>query len=169
MLQKIRFFDNKDPKLSLSELLSGWQYSNLFIWPSMWTRLEHAHCLETINNMWFLFVCTRHEEESSLLILVDAIHFLKHCPLVSVADKRYIYLFPFQFITWTACFPGSDTGRIEMRFLSTVPWCLLQLSNHSPFIKHMFYYLSRLLCWIRNGENRNTILKHRPLVSPPAK
>jgi hypothetical protein len=24
------------------------------IWPSMWTRLEHAHCLETINNMWFL-------------------------------------------------------------------------------------------------------------------
>jgi hypothetical protein len=44
----------KDPKLSLSELLSGWQYSNLFIWPSMGTRLEHAHCLETINNMWFL-------------------------------------------------------------------------------------------------------------------
>jgi hypothetical protein len=32
----------------------GWQYSNLFIWPSMWTRLEHAHCLETINKMWFL-------------------------------------------------------------------------------------------------------------------
>jgi hypothetical protein len=28
--------------------------SNLFIWPSIWTRLEHAHCLETINNMWFL-------------------------------------------------------------------------------------------------------------------
>jgi hypothetical protein len=28
--------------------------SNLFIWPSMWTRLEHAHCLETINNMLFL-------------------------------------------------------------------------------------------------------------------
>jgi hypothetical protein len=54
MLQKIRFFDKKDPKLSLSELLSGWQYSNLFIWPSMGTRLEHAHCLETINNMWFL-------------------------------------------------------------------------------------------------------------------
>jgi hypothetical protein len=25
--------------------------SNLFIWPSMWT---HAHCLETINNMWLL-------------------------------------------------------------------------------------------------------------------
>ena len=54
MLQKIRFFDKKDPKVSLSELLSGWQYSNLFIWHSMWTRLEHAHCLETINNMWFL-------------------------------------------------------------------------------------------------------------------
>ena len=104
------------------------------------------------------------------LILVDSMHFLKHCPLVSVADKRYIYLFPFQFITWTACFSGSDTGRIEMRFLSTVPWCLLQLSNHSPLIKHMmFYYLSRLLCWIRHGENQNTILKHRPLVSPPAK
>ena len=50
MLQKIRFFDKKDPKLSLSELLSGWQYSNLFIWPSMRTRLEHAHCLEKIHN-----------------------------------------------------------------------------------------------------------------------
>jgi hypothetical protein len=24
-----------------------------------------------------------------------------------------------------------------MRFLSTVPWCLLHLSNHSPFIKHI--------------------------------
>ena len=103
-------------------------------------------------------------------ILVDAMHFLKHCSLVSVADKRYIYLFPFHFITWTACFPGSDTGRIVMRFLSTVPWCLLHLSNHSPFIKHMmFYYLSRLLSWIRHRENQNTILKHRPLVSPPAK
>jgi hypothetical protein len=34
-----------------------WQEFNLtrlFIWPSMWTRLEHAHCLETVNNMWFL-------------------------------------------------------------------------------------------------------------------
>jgi hypothetical protein len=31
---------------------------------------------------------TSREEECSLLILVDAIHFLKHCPLVSVADKH---------------------------------------------------------------------------------
>jgi hypothetical protein len=61
-LQKIRFvffvLDKKDPKLSLSELLSMMtriQFNlTLFIWPSMWTRLEHAHCLETINNMWFL-------------------------------------------------------------------------------------------------------------------
>jgi hypothetical protein len=36
-----------------------------------------------------------------------------------------------------------------MRFLSTVPWCLLQLSNHIPFIKHMmFYYLSRLFLFV---------------------
>ena len=52
------FFDKKDPKLSLSELLSMMtriQYNpTLFIWPSMWTHLEHAHCLETINNMWLL-------------------------------------------------------------------------------------------------------------------
>ena len=62
MLQKIRFvlgfFDKKDPKLSLSELLSivtRIQFNpTQFIWPSMWTRLEHAYCLETINNMWFL-------------------------------------------------------------------------------------------------------------------
>jgi hypothetical protein len=36
----------------------------LFIWPSMWTRLEHAHCLETINNMWKR-MC-QHVEESGL-------------------------------------------------------------------------------------------------------
>jgi hypothetical protein len=38
--------------------------SNLFIWSSMWTRLEHAHCLETIFNMWFLGKreCQRVEE-----------------------------------------------------------------------------------------------------------
>ena len=51
---KDTIFWQKRPKLSLSELLSGWQYSNLFIWTCMWTRLEHAHCLETINNMWLL-------------------------------------------------------------------------------------------------------------------
>ena len=43
------FFDKKDPKLSLSELLSMMtriQFNpTLFIWPSMWTRLEHAHIL----------------------------------------------------------------------------------------------------------------------------
>jgi hypothetical protein len=54
----VLFFDKKDRKLSLSELLSMMtriQFNpTLFIWPSMWTRLEHAHCLETINNMWFL-------------------------------------------------------------------------------------------------------------------
>ena len=51
----IRFFDKKkDPKLSLSELLSRitkieiYSSIHLFIWPSMWTRLEHAHCLETM-------------------------------------------------------------------------------------------------------------------------
>ena len=55
MLKKIRFFDKKDPKLSLSEyIVQDNKNSNIFIWPSMWTRLEHAHCLETINNMWFL-------------------------------------------------------------------------------------------------------------------
>ena len=54
MLQKIRFFDKKDPNYRYQNYCPGWQYSNLFIWSSMWTRLEHAHCLETINNMWFL-------------------------------------------------------------------------------------------------------------------
>ena len=51
MLQKIRFvfsfLTKKDPKLSLSELLSRMTRiqinPSLFIWPSMWTRLEHAH------------------------------------------------------------------------------------------------------------------------------
>ena len=57
----------------------------------------------------------------------------------------------------------NNLHRIKVRQISL-------FSNHSPFIKHMmFYYLSCLLCWIRHGENKNTILKHRPLVSPPAK
>ena len=51
MLQKIRFIDKKDPK---KNYCPDDNIQNLFIWPSMRTRLEHAHCLETINNMWFL-------------------------------------------------------------------------------------------------------------------
>ena len=55
MLQKIRFFDKKDPKsIVIGIIVHDNKNSNLFIWSSMWTRLEHAHCLETINNMWFL-------------------------------------------------------------------------------------------------------------------
>ena len=51
---KDTIFWQKRPKTIVIRIIVGWQYSNLFIWPSMWTRLEHAHCLETINNMWFL-------------------------------------------------------------------------------------------------------------------
>jgi hypothetical protein len=48
------FWQKKTQNYRYQNYCPGWQYSNLFIWPSMWTRLEHAHCLETINNMWFL-------------------------------------------------------------------------------------------------------------------
>ena len=48
------FWQKKTQSYRYQNYCPGWQYSNLFIWPSMWTRLEHAHCLETINNMWFL-------------------------------------------------------------------------------------------------------------------
>jgi hypothetical protein len=48
------FLTKKTQNYRFQNYCPGWQYSNLFIWPSMWTRLEHAHCLETINNMWFL-------------------------------------------------------------------------------------------------------------------
>jgi hypothetical protein len=55
MLQKIQCFDKKDPKLIfIGIIVQDNKNSNLFIWPSMWTRLEHAHCLETINIMWLL-------------------------------------------------------------------------------------------------------------------
>jgi hypothetical protein len=47
-------FCQKDPKLVIEIIVQDKKNSNLFIWPSMWTRLEHAHYLETINNMWFL-------------------------------------------------------------------------------------------------------------------
>ena len=66
-----------------------------------------------------------------------------------------------------ACFPGSDTGRIEMRFLSTAPWCLLQVSNHT-YIRHKFLLLGPLALLEQARGESNTILKHRPLVPPPA-
>jgi hypothetical protein len=48
-------FLTKTPKtIVIGIIVQDNKNSNLFIWPSMWTRLEHAHCLETINNMWFL-------------------------------------------------------------------------------------------------------------------
>ena len=51
----VLFLAKKDPKLSLSELWSRMTRIQinppLFIWPSMWARLEHAYCLETINKM----------------------------------------------------------------------------------------------------------------------
>jgi hypothetical protein len=55
MLQKIRFFYQKKHKtIVIRIIVLDDKNSNLFIWSSMSTRLEHAHCLETINNMWFL-------------------------------------------------------------------------------------------------------------------
>jgi hypothetical protein len=55
MLQKIRFFLLKRPKtIVIGIIVQDNKNSNLFICSSMWTRLEHAHCLETKNNMWFL-------------------------------------------------------------------------------------------------------------------
>ena len=40
------FFTKKTQNYRYQNYCPGWQYSNLFIWPSMWTRLEHAQCLE---------------------------------------------------------------------------------------------------------------------------
>ena len=52
---KDTIFWQKRPKpIVIGIIVQDNKNSNLFIWPSMWTRLEHAHCLETINNMWFL-------------------------------------------------------------------------------------------------------------------
>jgi len=67
----VLFLTKKDPNLLLSELLSRMtkiQFKNinppLFIWPSMWIRLEHAHCLETINNMSEEKVSTRGRKQT---------------------------------------------------------------------------------------------------------
>jgi hypothetical protein len=52
---KDTIFWQKIPKtIIIGIIVQDNKNSNLFIWLSMWTRLEHAHCLETINNMWFL-------------------------------------------------------------------------------------------------------------------
>jgi hypothetical protein len=49
----ISIFWQKRPKtIIIGIIVQDNKNSNLFIWPSMWSRLEHAHCLETINNMW---------------------------------------------------------------------------------------------------------------------
>jgi hypothetical protein len=52
---KDTIFWQKRPKtIAIGIIVQDNNNSNLFTWPSMWTRLVHAHCLETINNMWFL-------------------------------------------------------------------------------------------------------------------
>ena len=52
---KDTIFWQKRPKtIAIGIIVQDNKNSNLFIWPSMWTCLEHAHCLETINNMWIL-------------------------------------------------------------------------------------------------------------------
>ena len=52
---KDTIFGQKRPKTIIIRIIVlDDKNSNLFIWPSIWTRLEHAHCLETINNMRFL-------------------------------------------------------------------------------------------------------------------
>jgi hypothetical protein len=58
MLQKIRFvffFWQKRPKTMIIGIIvqddKNSKNPPLFIWPSMWARLEHAYCLETINKM----------------------------------------------------------------------------------------------------------------------
>ena len=49
---KDTIFWQKRPKtIVIGIIVQDNKNSNLFIWPSMWTRLEHAHSLETINNM----------------------------------------------------------------------------------------------------------------------
>jgi hypothetical protein len=48
------FWQKRPKTIVIRIIVQDNKNSNLFIWPSMWTRLEHAHCLETINNMWFL-------------------------------------------------------------------------------------------------------------------
>jgi hypothetical protein len=47
------FWQKRPKTIVIGIIVQDNKNSNLFIWPSMWTRLEHAHCLETINNMWF--------------------------------------------------------------------------------------------------------------------
>ena len=49
---KDTIFWQKRPKtIVIGIIVQDNNNSNLFIWPSMWIRLEHAHCLETINDM----------------------------------------------------------------------------------------------------------------------
>jgi hypothetical protein len=49
---KDTIFWQKGPKtIVIGIIVQDNKNSNLFIWPSMWTRFEHAHSLETINNM----------------------------------------------------------------------------------------------------------------------
>jgi hypothetical protein len=52
---KDTIFWQKRPKtIVIGIIVQDNKNSNLFTWPSMWIHIEHAHCLETINNMWFL-------------------------------------------------------------------------------------------------------------------
>ena len=48
------FWQKRLKTIAIAIIVQDNKNSNIIIWPSMWTRFEHAHCLETINNMWFL-------------------------------------------------------------------------------------------------------------------
>ena len=48
------FWQKRSKTIIIGIIVQDNKNSNLFIWPSMWTCLEHAHCLETISNMWIL-------------------------------------------------------------------------------------------------------------------
>jgi hypothetical protein len=53
------FWQKRSKTIVIRIIVHDDKNSNLFIWPSMWTRHEHAHCLETINNMSEEKVSTR--------------------------------------------------------------------------------------------------------------
>ena len=88
---KDTIFWQKRPKtINIGIIVQDNKNSNLFIWPFMWTRLEHAHCLDTINNMWFLGkrVSTRGRKRT----LTDSERKMNRSEVASKWNKCRIYV-----------------------------------------------------------------------------
>ena len=91
-------------------------------------------------------------------------HFLKHCPLVSVADKTIHIFIPISVYYLNCLLSWIRHGENQNTILKfIVPWCLLQLSNRIHVV-HSLTIRCTLLIYITSCLSSGRGAKHSPLA-----